>query len=137
LFVRWTHRPSHPRRLASPPNERVLYAALMESQRVDGKARQRVVRCLAAIRGGRLVYPMSTAQFWRDADCTLTDLGVDNDERQGIEARIAATIPRPGAAIGDQRLEAGALTMAIAAMCAGRGKRHCRTAVTVGMGLPT
>jgi hypothetical protein len=123
--------------MASSPNERVLYAALMESRRVDGKARQRVVRCLAAIRGGRLVYPMSTARFWQDVDWTLTDLGVDDDERRGIEARIAATIPRPDAAIGDQQIEAGALTMAIAAMCAGRGKRYCRTAVTVGRGLPT
>jgi hypothetical protein len=119
------------------PNERVLYAALFESQRVDGKMRQRMVRCLAAMRGGQVVYPTSLTGFWRDVDCTLTDLRLDDDERRMLEARIAAALPRPDpAGVELRRMEAGALTTAIAAMCARRGKRRHPTVETVAMKLP-
>lgn len=125
MFVQWKRHPVGRRYMTWPPNEPVLYAALFESQHVGGKMRQRMVRCLAAIRGGQLVYPTSLIGFWRDVDCTLTDLELDDEERQMLEARIAAALPRPDPTGGAQRrMEAGALTMAIAAMCARRGKRR-------------
>ena len=54
MFVRWKRQPVGRRCMTWPPNERVLYAALFESQHVGGKTRQRMVRCLAAIRGGQV-----------------------------------------------------------------------------------
>jgi hypothetical protein len=127
VFVRWKRQPVGRRCVTSPPNEPLLYAALFESQQVGGKMRQRMVRCLAAIRGGRLVYPTSLTTFWQDVDCTLTDLRLDDDERHMLEASIAATLPRPDPAGCEQpRMEAGALTTAIAAMCASQGKRRRR-----------
>lgn len=78
MFVRWRRQPIGRRCVAWPPDERVLYAALFESQHVGGKVRQRMVRCLAAIRGGQLVYPTSLTRFWRDVDCTLADLRLDD-----------------------------------------------------------
>jgi hypothetical protein len=115
----------------------VLYAALFESQQVNGKLRQRMVRCLAALRGGQLVYPTSLTGFWRDVDCTLTDLRLDDDERQCVEARIAAALPRPDPDGAEHmQVEAGALTTAISAMCTVRGKRRRMPVPTVAVGLP-
>ena len=137
MFVRWKRQPVGRRCLPWSTNERVLYAALFESQHVGGKMRQRMVRCLAAIRGGQLIYPTSLTRFWRDVDCTLTDLRLDDDERQILEARIAAALPRPDpAGVEHMRMEAGALTTAIAAMCTRQGKRRHPTVETVPMGLP-
>jgi hypothetical protein len=137
VFVRWKRQPVGRRSTTCPPNERVLYAALFESQHISGKMRQRMVRCLAAIRGGQLVYPTSLTGFWRDVDCTLTDLRLDDDERLMLEARIAAALPRPDpTGVEHQRMEAGALTTAIAAMCTRRGKRRHPTAETVATELP-
>jgi hypothetical protein len=125
VFVRWKRQPVGRRCTPWPPNERVLYAALFESQHVGGQIRQRMVRCLAEIRGGQLVYPTSLSRFWRDVDSTLADLRLDDNERQMIEARIAAALPRPDPAGVEQRqIQVGALTTAIAAMCTRRGRRR-------------
>ena len=132
MFVRWKRQSVGRRCMTWPPNERMLYAGLFESQHVGGKMRQRMVRCLVAIRGGQLVYPTSLTRFWWDVDCTVTDLRLDDDERQVLEARIAAVLPRPDAAGAEQRrMETGALTTAIAAMCTRRGKPR-RPAVETG-----
>lgn len=137
MFIRWKRQPVGRRCIMRPSNERALYAALFESEHVGGKLRQRMVRCLVAIRGGQLVYPTSRTRFWRDVDCTLADLRLDDDERQMLEASIAAALPRPDpAAVEQERMEAGAVTTAIAAMCAWRGKRRHPTIGTVAMKLP-
>ena len=137
MFVRWKRQPVGRRCLPWPTNERVLYAALFESQHVGGKMRQRMVRCLAAIRGGQLIYPTSLTRFWRDVDYTLTDLRLDDDERLMLEARIAAALPRPDPTdVEQQQMEAGALTTAIAAMCTRRGKRRHPTVETADKELP-
>ena len=99
----------------------------MESHRLDGKPRQRIVRYLAAIRGGQLVYPLSTDRFWQDVDRTLADLALEDDQRRAIEDKITATVPRPDPAVVEQQqIEAKALSTAIAAMCAGRGRPRRR-----------
>ena len=137
MFVQWKRQSVGRRCMASPPNERVLYAAVFESHSVGGRKRQMMVRCLAAIRGGQLVYPPSLARFWQDVDCTLTDLNLDDDERRMLEASIAAMLPHPDSAGSErQRIDAGALTTAIAAMCASQGKRRRRALATVATELP-
>jgi hypothetical protein len=136
MFVRWKHRPVRRRRETSLPNERALYAVLVESHRVDGKPRQRVVRYLAAIRGGQLVYPLSTDRFWQDVERTLADLALADDQRQVIEDKIAATVPRPDPAVVEQQqVEVKELATAIATMVAGRGRRR-RTATHDPLALP-
>jgi hypothetical protein len=52
------------------------------------------------------------------------------------ETRIAAVSPRPDPGGVEQQMEAGALTTAIAAMCATRGKRRHPTLETVAMQSP-
>ena len=137
MFVRWKHQPARRRREPAPAGERMLCAVLVEHHRVDGRSRQRVVRYLAAIRGGKLVYPPSTDRFWQDVDRTLADLAIDEAERQAIEGKVAATVPRPDPSILEQpRIEVTALTTAIAAMSAGGAARRRRAAPISGSSSP-
>ncbi len=100
---------------------------------MDGKPRQRIVRHLATIKGGQLVYPLSTDRFWQDVDSTLADLDLDDDQRRTIESKIATTVPRPDPAVVEQQqIEVRALATAIAAMCQGRGRRTRPKAVRSG-----
>ena len=71
MFVRWKRRPLRRRRPWSPPDEHALYAVLVESRRVDGRPRQRVVRYLGAIKEGQLRYPLSVDHFWQTVDRNL------------------------------------------------------------------
>jgi hypothetical protein len=133
VFVRWKRRILRRRRDWFPPGEQALSAALVETRRVDGKPRQRIVRYLATIKGGQLVYPPSTDRFWQDVDRTLADMDLDDEQRQTIGARIATTVPRPDPAVVEpHRIEVKALATAIAVMCQGRGRPTRRMAAGPG-----
>ena len=87
---------------------------------MDGRPRQRVVRYLGAIREGRLVYPLSTDRFWRDVDAALAEVQLDDEQRDAIEAGLAATVPRPDPAVVEQkRLELNAWAAAGACLVGG------------------
>ncbi len=125
MFVRWKRRPVRRRRPWSPPDEQVLCAYLVENRRVDGRTRQRVVRYLGAIKEGQLAYPLSTDHFWRRVDAALGELGLDDDRRRAIEARLMAAVPRPGAAVVEQkRREADAWAASVVAMAARVGRHR-------------
>jgi hypothetical protein len=126
MFVRWKRRRLQRRNEWSPPDERVLYAVLVESARVDGKPRQRLVRYLAAIREGDLERPLTVERFWRDVDRALDTLALD-DQRSSIEGRIAATVPRPDPVVLERsRREVHAWRGAVSFMYASRAwhRRH-------------
>ena len=95
MFVRWKHRPAKRIKSWSAPDERIRYAVLVESRRVDGKPRQRVIRHLAAIRDGDLQHPMTVDRFWTQIDDALDELGINGGPRLAMETAIGARVPRP------------------------------------------
>lgn len=95
VFVRWKRRPLKRRGPGSPPEERVMYAVLVESLRVDGKPRQRVVRHLGVIREGDFAMPMTVDRFWSQVDAALAASGVAGASLEAAEGRVASVVPRP------------------------------------------
>jgi hypothetical protein len=94
-LVRWKRRPARRVKPWSPPDEQIWYAVLVESRRVDGKPRQKVIRHLAAIKAGQFGYPLSIARFWDQVDAALDELGIPDAERVAMESTIGAKVPRP------------------------------------------
>lgn len=72
-----------------------LYAVLLESERVDGKPVQRFVKYLASIEEGDVNRPLVQAQFWRKVRAGLDEIGVSQQERAKIEAKLQETVPFP------------------------------------------
>ena len=94
---------------------------------MDGRPRQRVVRHLGAIKEGQLRYPLSVDRFWRDVDQNLAEVGVDDGRRATIEARLAATVPRPDPAVVErQRREADAWAASVVEMVKSMDRRRVR-----------
>ena len=62
---------------------------------MDGKPRQRVVRYLATIKAGQLVYPLSVERFWRAVDARLAEMSLPTEQLRAIEGTIGETVPRP------------------------------------------
>jgi hypothetical protein len=87
VFVRWKRRPLR-RRETSSPDEQALSAVLVETHRVDGRPRQRVVRYLATIKAGQLVHPLSVERFWQAVDARLAELPLADDQRLVIERSV-------------------------------------------------
>ena len=73
----------------------MLMAVLVESHRVDGKSRQRVVAYLAGIRE-RFVGEREDKhdEFWRSVDARLDALPLDAEARAKIEASVAKRVTR-------------------------------------------
>ena len=71
---------------------------LVESHRVDGKPRQRVIRHLAAIRDGELEQPRALDRFWQRADAVLDELlaagTLTREQHQALEHKLSAELPR-------------------------------------------
>ncbi len=90
MYVKWQRRPR--KRTDGSP---LLMAVLVESHRVDGKPRQRVVAYLAGIRE-RFVGEREDKhdEFWRSVDAHLDALGLDAETRARIEASIAKRVAR-------------------------------------------
>jgi hypothetical protein len=95
MFARWKRRRLRRLKPWSPPDDSALHAVLVESHRVDGRPRQRVVRHLGTIRERELGKPLSVDRFWRDVDGRLAALGLDDGRRRAVEATLARRVPRP------------------------------------------
>jgi hypothetical protein len=124
MFVRWKRRRLRRPRIWSPPDDSALYAVLVESRRVAGRPRQRVVRHLGAIHAGDVArHPMAVDRFWRDVDGRLAELGLGDAERRALEATVARRVPRPDPAeLARARADFERFTAAARAM-AGRRRR--------------
>ena len=72
-----------------------LVARLVESRRVNGKPRQRTVAYLGSIRDTHVEDAGCRGFFWCEADRRLSELGLSDDERGRIDARLSAVVPRP------------------------------------------
>ena len=93
MFVRWKRRMLRGERSPSY----VLYAVLVESQRVNGAPRQRVVRHLAHIKEMYLDATAHREWFWQRVDWHLDDLAISPDDRARIEEKLSTTVARPTA----------------------------------------
>ncbi len=84
MFVRWQVR-SRKRRGGSP----LLTAVLVESRRVDGQPRQRVIAYLGGIRERYIdEREKEHIAFWTRVDDRLDELGLDAGTRARIEASV-------------------------------------------------
>ncbi len=90
MYVKWQRRPR--KRTGGSP---LVMAVLVESHRVDGKPRQRVVAYLAGIRE-RFIGEREDEhnKFWRSVDAHLDALGLDAETRAKIETSVARTVAR-------------------------------------------
>jgi hypothetical protein len=110
MYVRWKRRPLRrdgwPDYVEASLGEQRLYAQLVESRRVDGKPRQRVVKHLGGIRERLATRPPNVAVyqrpkaykarhwFWKGVDEHLAESVPNPAERERLASRIAATVPR-------------------------------------------
>ena len=106
MYVRWKRRvrAHKPKRVgywireAAPPHV-TRAAQLVESRRVNGQPRQRVVAHLATIDEATMVSFDTRRSFWdaiRDRLDQLRRVGViDEIQQHEIDARLARTVPHP------------------------------------------
>jgi hypothetical protein len=133
VFVRWKRRPLRRRRETSSPAEQALSAVLVETHRVDGRPRQRVVRYLATIKAGQLVYPLSVERFWQAVDARLAELPLADDQRHVIERKIGEAVPRPDPdVLARTRAEFEAWTASVNSMMRGFAGRRRRQSHPTG-----
>ena len=90
VFVRWKRRKT--KRWGGS-----LYAVLVENKREGGRVRQRVVKHLAHIHTAHLSSVGERARFWEQVDARLAGLGLPEEARQSIAAKLEQTVPRPSA----------------------------------------
>ena len=112
MFIRWKHRasaqvtgnlPRGRRGRIGFPGSTTHYAYLVETSRVDGKPRQRVIAYLGCIADGdgwrapvhRLSNPSARYWFWRDARAKLDAVPLAAAVRARCEAALAAVVPLP------------------------------------------
>jgi hypothetical protein len=90
MFIRWKIH----KRESNLGN--LLSAVLVQSQRRDGKPRQKILAYIASIREYHVAtLPKIRGSFWRNVDKWLDSYGLDHAMRQKLEASIAARVQRP------------------------------------------
>ena len=99
MFLRWKKYATKPprSRWATNYGEYSLAAVLVESRRVNGKPRQKVIKHLASIREYGLADEMVGwhTGFWRDVEESLRDLDLSEADRAKIEAALVRRVPKP------------------------------------------
>jgi hypothetical protein len=118
MYIRWKKKPRAPRwgydehhvwRRGVRHETRLLVAYLVESQRVNGKPRQKA-RDLACIQEKYLGAVAHQAHFWEHAIARLEGISLPAQHRPSIEAALAKRVPRPSEeAIAKNRADREAL----------------------------
>jgi hypothetical protein len=118
MYIRWKEKPRAPRwdydehhvwRRGVRHETRLLVAYLVESQRVNGKPRQKA-RYLACIQERYLGVLTHQAHFWEHALARLEEIPLSAQHRPSLEAALATRVPRPSAeAIAKNRVDREAL----------------------------
>ena len=87
MYVSWQRR----RRVRRGKSSPLLTAVLVESRRVDGEPRQRVIAYLGGIREAYVdEREREHRAFWRGVDDRLDALGLDPVTRAMVEASVEA-----------------------------------------------
>lgn len=95
MYVRWKRKPRSRRRRLT--GEYSLAAVLVESHRVDGRPRQRIIKHLGSINERGIQHYYVKLDFWQSVDARLTALALDANLRAQLEEQIVQRVPRPGA----------------------------------------
>lgn len=93
MYVRWKKRTRS--RYHRPQDEQTLSAILVESVRIDGKPRQRIVSYLGCIGSKRLTFFYHQVDFWQSVDKHLGALDLSAETRRSIEAALEAVVKKP------------------------------------------
>jgi hypothetical protein len=89
MFIRWKRRRLRRR------NDVALVAVLVQSLRVHGVPRQRIVRYLGSIPSRERVTAAAVQAFWQRVAVQLTALALDPVTRQALEHQLARVVPSP------------------------------------------
>jgi hypothetical protein len=115
MYVRWKRRKMVGKFLPAGPHY-ALSAVLVESRRVDGKPRQKVIKHLGCIRESAIVYPGHRISFWRTAAAAFKALALPAEQQRTIELVLHARVPFPtNEERGRAQMELEALTNSIKA----------------------
>ena len=89
MFVRWKTHPATENR--SP----VHWAVVVESVRIGGKPKQRVVKYLASIREDHIRLARLRLLFWAKVTKEFETLSLDSDTKETIERKIEEKVSKP------------------------------------------
>lgn len=99
MFVRWKKRKAAPERRHSfgigPHMSPHWVVVVVESKRLDGKPRQKIVMYLASIADDVRGHEYSQVEFWLQAMTKLDALSVAGEQRARMEAALLRIVPRP------------------------------------------
>ncbi len=100
MFVRWKRRKTR-------RGDELLSAVLVESVRVEGKPRQRIVKYLASIHQSyaQRQWWRPCKEFWEKATAELDSLELTKRERREIESRMRQVVPKPTKAMQRRALK--------------------------------
>ena len=90
MFVRWKKRKRATK--CGAPQRYSWYAEVVESVRIDGKPRQKVIAYLASIKPKDLPFAWERAYFWQRANEKLDALDLDSAERAKLDAQLAEKV---------------------------------------------
>ena len=99
MFVRWKRRKKAATKPGRNPRRRSdagdsLYCVLIESRRIEGKPRQKVVCYLGSVDEGHLDKTWLRVDFWDAIKPKLDGLDLTRKERQRIEDSIQQIVTR-------------------------------------------
>ncbi len=82
-------------RESQPSGDYALSAQLVESHRIDGKPRQKVIKYLGSINEARIQYVGHRIGFWRTASAAFKALALPPEQQHIIELALHARVPFP------------------------------------------
>ena len=94
MYVRWNKR----KRFKSGWRKKeghYLSAVLVESHRVNGTPRQKIIKFLGSIGEESLHRVFRCQDFWAAAEKNLASLGLSAEDQQKIIASIEKVVPKP------------------------------------------
>lgn len=72
-----------------------IYAVLVETHRVDGKPRQKVIKYLGGIGEDALSHVYLRKFFWDTVEKNLSGLELTTEEKNKIVTSLEKTVPKP------------------------------------------
>lgn len=82
-------------RRSEPTGDYALSAQLVESRRVDGKPRQKVIKYLGTINESKITYVGHRIGFWRTASAAFKALNLPPEQQHAIELALHDRVPFP------------------------------------------
>lgn len=94
MYVRWKRR-----RMTGPylpdGSQYAISAVLVESRRVNGKPRQKVIKHLGCIRESGIIHVGHRIGFWQTAAAAFKALNLPPEQQHAIEQALQKRVPFP------------------------------------------